>query len=92
MTTISQNICNDYTYFCVQAQVMIVPISQASSEYAEEVKQRIRAEKFFVSVDNADNKMEKKIREAQLDQYNYILVRLSLITMTLQITPTLGTP
>ena len=27
---------------------------------------------------SADNKMEKKIREAQLEQYNYIVVRLTV--------------
>ena len=56
-------------------QVMIVPISQASQEYAEQVRSRIRGKRFFVDVDHSDSKMEKKIRDAQLAQYNYILVR-----------------
>lgn len=56
---------------------MVIPISQASREYANEVRRKIRAQHFFVDVDHGDNKMEKKIRDAQLEQYNYILVRLS---------------
>ena len=56
-------------------QVMIVPISQASQQYAEQVRSRIRGKRFFVDVDHGDSKMEKKIRDAQLAQYNYILVR-----------------
>ena len=56
-------------------QVMIIPISQASREYADQVRSRIRRQRFFVDVDHGDSKMEKKIREAQLSQYNYILVR-----------------
>lgn len=53
---------------------MIVPISQGSREYAEAVRSKIRAQRFFVDVDHGDSKMEKKIRDAQLAQYNYILV------------------
>lgn len=55
-------------------QVMVIPISEASRDYAAQVREVLRAEKFYVDVDNADKKMQKKIREAQLDQYNYILV------------------
>lgn len=40
-----------------------------------EVKARLHKARFFVECDLADKKMEKKIREAQLDQFNYILVR-----------------
>lgn len=55
-------------------QVMVVPISEASYEYAGEVRDAIRARDFFVEVDTADRKMQKKVREAQLAQFNYILV------------------
>ena len=58
----------------MSAQVMVVPISTASAEYAKEVKAKLRKESFSVDVDLVDNKMEKKIREAQLEQYNYIVV------------------
>ncbi len=53
---------------------MVVPISEASAEYAQEVRRTLRNARFFVDVDLADNKMQKKVREAQLAQYNYILV------------------
>jgi len=55
-------------------QVMVVPISGASFEYAEEVRLVIRKAGFFVDADCSDRKMQKKVREAQLEQYNYILV------------------
>ena len=38
------------------------------------MRQRLRAERLFVDVDGTDRKMQKKVREAQLEQYNYILV------------------
>ena len=59
----------------VWVQVMVVPISAASAEYAREVKAALRSVGFSADIDVADSKMEKKIREAQLEQYNYIVVR-----------------
>ena len=61
---------------CVRVQVMVVPISAVSADYAKEVKAALRSCGFSADIDTADSKMEKKIREAQLEQYNYIVVRL----------------
>lgn len=55
-------------------QVMVVPISEASYDYAEEVKAEIRKLGLHVDCDLRAQKMQKKVREAQIDQYNYILV------------------
>lgn len=55
-------------------QVMIAPISEASYEYAVEVRDAVRAAGLHVDVDLLDRKMQKKVREAQVAQYNYILV------------------
>lgn len=55
-------------------QVMVVPISAVSADYAKEVRAALRSSGFSADIDTADSKMEKKIREAQLEQYNYIVV------------------
>ena len=54
---------------------MVVPISEASLGYAQDVRRRLRAAHLQADVDASDRKMQKKVREAQLEQYNYILVR-----------------
>ena len=46
--------------------------------YARSVRARLRAATLHADVDDSDKKMQKKVREAQLAQYNYILVRHSL--------------
>lgn len=56
---------------------MVVPISEASLEYAQQVRSQLRKAKLHVDVDATDRKMQKKVREAQLAQYNYILVSAS---------------
>ena len=58
-------------------QVIVVPISEASVAYARRVRARLRGAKLHVEVDDSDRKMQKKVREAQLAQFNYILVRAS---------------
>lgn len=58
---------------------MVVPISEASLEYAQQVRLQLRKAKLHVDVDATDRKMQKKVREAQLAQYNYILVRPGLL-------------
>jgi len=55
-------------------QAMVVPISESSYEYAHEVRRVLRGAGVFVDADTTDRKMQKKVREAQLSQYNYILV------------------
>jgi len=46
----------------------------ACSEFALHVRKACRAGGFHVDCDQTDRKMQKKVREAQLSQYNYILV------------------
>ena len=53
---------------------MIVPISAHALDYAKDVRRRIRKAGHHVEVDSTDRKMQKKVREAQLEQFNYILV------------------
>lgn len=55
-------------------QVMIVPIGESIYDYALEVKEELRKIHMHVDADLVDRKMQKKVREAQVAQYNYILV------------------
>lgn len=47
-------------------------MSEKSSEYALRVRDQIHQAGYYV--DTSDRKIQKKVREAQLAQYNYILV------------------
>lgn len=55
-------------------QAKICPVSEKFYEYAEKVSARLHASGFQVESDLSDRKLQKKIREAQLEQWNYILV------------------
>ena len=55
-------------------QAMVVPVSKQYEEYAQQVQQRVHAEGFFIDADMSHKTLNKMIRDAQLAQYNYILV------------------
>eukprot|EP01116_Phalansterium_solitarium_P016837 TRINITY_DN39_c1_g1_i1.p1 TRINITY_DN39_c1_g1~~TRINITY_DN39_c1_g1_i1.p1 ORF type:complete len:712 (-),score=188.47 TRINITY_DN39_c1_g1_i1:190-2325(-) len=55
-------------------QVIVVPVAEAHNKYADQVRQEVHDAGFFADVDVTDKTLQKKIREAQLAQYNYILV------------------
>lgn len=56
-------------------QVMVVPVAAPFNEYALTVKQKLREEGFMceADVDNS-NTMNKKVRNAQLANHNFIFV------------------
>ncbi|KAJ6014564.1 hypothetical protein N7540_009155 [Penicillium herquei] len=55
-------------------QVLIVPVMPAVNDYAEELQKIFRADKLSADIDIGPNTLQKKIRNGQLAQYNFILV------------------
>jgi threonyl-tRNA synthetase len=55
-------------------QIAIVPVSDKFMEYAESVEKRLSLEGYFTDVVKLNATLNKKVRTAQMAQYNYILV------------------
>lgn len=55
-------------------QCIIVPVDLKYADYSLEVQQIIHEAGFYVDVDDSQRTLNKKVREAQLAQYNFILV------------------
>ncbi len=55
-------------------QVRILPISDKFMDYAHEVKAKLRKHRVRVEIDERQEKIGKKIREAELDRVPYMLV------------------
>jgi threonyl-tRNA synthetase len=53
---------------------MIVPVHKEWNEYCQEVRDRLHAEGFYCDVDLSKATFQKKVRNAQVDQYNFQLV------------------
>lgn len=55
-------------------QAMVCPVSDKYNPYALQVRDRIHQSGYYVDVDTSGKTMNKKVREAQVAQYNYTLV------------------
>mmetsp|Transcript_13954 Transcript_13954/g.38129 ORF Transcript_13954/g.38129 Transcript_13954/m.38129 type:complete len:883 (-) Transcript_13954:235-2883(-) len=55
-------------------QVMVVPVSEKCYGYAQWVVRQLGLHGFFAEADLLNKKMQKKIRDAQIAQWNYIAV------------------
>ncbi|EPY39861.1 threonyl-tRNA synthetase [Angomonas deanei] len=64
----------EWPFWMSPRQVMIVPVSNALADYANEVRDHLYGEGFFVDVDLGSATLDKKIRNAELARYNFIFV------------------
>ncbi|EKX50234.1 hypothetical protein GUITHDRAFT_93029 [Guillardia theta CCMP2712] len=69
-----EHLAGKWPFWLSPRQVAIVPVSQDHFAYAYEVQQVLMKEGYYVDVDDSSKTLQKKIRENQLAQYNYILV------------------
>lgn len=56
-------------------QVVVIPVAAPFKDYAEHVSQTFSDAGLYAEVDNSDNKLNKKIRNAQIAQWNFIMGR-----------------
>ena len=55
-------------------QVMLIPVHKDWNDYCQEVRDKLHDEGFYADVDLSKDKLNKKVRNAQVDQYNFQLV------------------
>src|SRR4051812_30488837 len=58
---------------------MVVPVAAKFNGYAEEVRQRMHDAGLFADADLGENTFNKKIRNAEVAQYNFVLGMSSLV-------------
>ncbi|XP_054895836.1 threonine--tRNA ligase 1, cytoplasmic [Poeciliopsis prolifica] len=72
---LTENYGGKWPLWLSPGQVMVVPVGPTCEEYAEKVKQEFHNSGFMADVDlDPSCTLNKKIRNAQLAQYNFILV------------------
>lgn len=55
-------------------QICVVPVSQQYNEYAEYISRQMTNFGFYAAAETSSKTMNKKVREAQLESWNYIAV------------------
>ncbi|GLH06187.1 Threonyl-tRNA synthetase, cytoplasmic [Gryllus bimaculatus] len=72
---LTESYAGKWPFWLSPRQCMVIPVGQPFYDYAFQVKEKIFAAGFNCDVDiDAGDTMNKKIRNAQLSQYNFILV------------------
>lgn len=72
---LTENCAGKWPFWLSPRQVMVVPVGPSIDEYANQVRDRMHEAGFMSESDvDAGDTMNKKIRNAQLAQFNFILV------------------
>ncbi|KAI5620377.1 threonine--tRNA ligase, cytoplasmic-like [Silurus asotus] len=72
---LAENFGGKWPFWLSPAQVMVLPVGVESEQYGLDVVQRLKKEGFMADLDtDHGSTLNKKIRSAQLSQYNYIFV------------------
>jgi threonyl-tRNA synthetase len=69
---LTEHFAGKWPFWLSPRQVMVIPVMVGATDYVLEVQKMFRAKGMHVDVDLSGNTMNKKIRAAQLAQYNYI--------------------
>ncbi|KAK4216351.1 threonyl-tRNA synthetase [Rhypophila decipiens] len=69
-----EHFAGKWPFWMSPRQVMVIPVGMGFLDYAKEVALTLRGELIHVDVDSSGNTLQKKIRSAQLAQYNFIFV------------------
>ncbi|KAJ1670366.1 threonyl-tRNA synthetase, partial [Coemansia sp. RSA 25] len=69
-----ENFAGKWPFWLSPRQVMVIPVTTAIYDYAGQVQKTLHEAGFFADVDLSGDSMVKKIRNAEIAQYNFICV------------------
>lgn len=69
-----ENFAGVFPLWLAPEQVRIIPVGEAFVPYAESVYQTLRSADIRVKLDDSSDSLGKKMRNAEIDHVNYILV------------------
>ncbi|KAJ7291211.1 hypothetical protein C8J57DRAFT_1271824 [Mycena rebaudengoi] len=71
---ITEHFAGKWPFWLSPRQVTVIPVAVPYKEYASQVGERLSSIGLFVDVDNGADTLQKKVRNAEIAQYNFILV------------------
>lgn len=74
MAVLIEHTAGKWPFWLSPRQIAIVPVSLKFMDYARKVEKILHDAGYYVDLDGSNSTMNKKIRAAQLAQYNFILV------------------
>jgi len=74
MAILTEHWGGKWPFWISPRQCVVVPVVAAHNDFGQQVRARLRAAKLYADCDTSGNTLPKKVRNAQLAQYNFILV------------------
>ena len=71
---ITEHFAGKWPFWLSPRQVMVIPVMKEAEDYAKEVRDLLHDAKLHADVDVTGNTLQKKIRGAQLAQYNFVMI------------------
>lgn len=74
LAVICEHFAGKWPLWLSPRQIMVIPVMKEAEDYTIEVRSVFQKAKMYVDTDLSGNTLPKKIRNAQVAQYNFILV------------------
>ena len=74
LAVICEHFAGKWPLWLSPRQIMVIPVMKEAEDYTIEVRSVFQKAKMYVDTDLSGNTLPKKIRNAQVVQYNFILV------------------
>ncbi|OAD07919.1 hypothetical protein MUCCIDRAFT_168698 [Mucor lusitanicus CBS 277.49] len=74
MGIVIEHFAGKFPFWLSPRQVQVIPVAAAFKDYAKEIVDKLVALGIFADADLSDNTLNKKIRNAEIAQYNFIFV------------------
>lgn len=74
MGILIEHYAGKFPFWLAPVQIKILPVSDKYLAYGKEVMEQLKARGFRVELDQRDEKLDYKIREAQLDKVPYMVI------------------
>jgi len=74
MGVLIEHTAGKWPFWLSPRQCVVIPVSDKLNAYAQQVYLQIKNGGYYVDLEVSEKTFQKKIRECQLAQYNYIIV------------------
>lgn len=78
---LTEHFAGKWPFWLSPRQIFIIPIMSAVNGYVLEVQKIFKEKMMYVDVDVSGNTLQKKIRNGQIEQYNFIFGKNTVRTL-----------
>ncbi|RMZ82193.1 hypothetical protein DV738_g1808, partial [Chaetothyriales sp. CBS 135597] len=74
IAVLCEHFAGKWPFWLSPRQILVIPVMKGAEDYVREVQSIFHKAKMYVDIDVSGNTLQKKIRNGQLAQYNFIFV------------------